>query len=236
MYLLINHLTRMRQGFMCTAGVNLATGQHVRPVVRKQLGIDMLARHGGPFDIGALVELGPTLRVGQPPELEDYRFNPKKAARKGTASGQLLWDWQVRLARSTLTELFGNELTRRGAHSCAVDLHQGKASLGCWASPRCAELYMAPRPDRPPQVRLRASDGEFDLDLGVTDIRLYGADHVTPDEAAVSRVRERLRAGEEVILTVGLTRPPPPAPGQPQVHWLQVNNFHFREDQIWQLG
>lgn len=236
MYLLINHLTRMRPGFMCTAGIDLATGRHVRPVVRKQLGTELLARHGGPFDIAALVELGPTLYAGQRPEVEDYRFNPKKAVRKGTASASFLWGWLERLARPKLVDLFGPELTCRGARSCAVDLHRGKASLGCLASPRCEGPYLAVRPDRTPQVRLRVSDGAFDLDLGVTDVRLYGPDHVTPDEAAVGRVRERLQAGEPVILCAGLTRPPPPMIGQPQVHWLQVNNFHFNDQELWQLG
>jgi hypothetical protein len=37
MQIVINHLTRMQRGFMCVAGVDLATGRHVRPVLASQL-------------------------------------------------------------------------------------------------------------------------------------------------------------------------------------------------------
>jgi hypothetical protein len=236
MLILINHLTRMRQGFMCTAGIDLATGRHVRPMLRQQMGIELLVRHGGPFEMGHLVDLGPTLWEGQAPEMEDYRFNAKRAVRKGPTSAKVLWDWLVRLSRSRLADLFGPELTPRGPHSCGVDLKHGRVSLGCLSSPRCSDLYLRPRADAPPQVRLRVTDGQFDLDLGVTDIRLYGPDHVTPDEAVVRRVGERLRAKEELILCVGLTRPHAADPNQTPIHWLQANNFHFRDETIWQLG
>ena len=55
MQLVINHLTRMQQGCMCTAGIDLATGLHVRPVLDRQMTIDMLSVYGGPFDIGRIV-------------------------------------------------------------------------------------------------------------------------------------------------------------------------------------
>jgi hypothetical protein len=70
----------------------------------------------------------------------------------------------------------------------------------------------------------------------VTDIRLYGADHVTPDAAIVQRVAERLQGAPEVILGVGLTRAFRGADDEPAMHWLQVNNLHFPNDPVWRLG
>ena len=83
---------------------------------------------------------------------------------------------------------------------------------------------------------MRVSDGYFQLDLGVTDIRLYGADHVTPDTKIVRRVVKRLQGGSETILSVGLTRAYASSPDFNPVHWLQVNNVHLKDDPLWQLG
>ena len=68
------------------------------------------------------------------------------------------------------------------------------------------------------------------LDLSVTDLRLYGSDHVTPDALAVQRTSRRLASGESAILALGLTRPYPP---EGPIHWLQVNNVHFEADPLW---
>ena len=48
MRIVINHLTRMRRGYICTAGIDLANGQHVRPIPRSgDLRYRDLATHGG---------------------------------------------------------------------------------------------------------------------------------------------------------------------------------------------
>ncbi len=69
------------------------------------------------------------------------------------------------------------------------------------------------------------------------DIRLYQSDHVTPCEATVARVNERLERGNvEVILTVGLSRRFKKAAHDPAFHFLQVNNIHFEGEPVWPLG
>ena len=83
---------------------------------------------------------------------------------------------------------------------------------------------------------MRVTDGELDLDLGVTDIRLYGEDHVTPDRETVNRLAKRLADGTVVVLSMGLTRPFAGSSNFAPVHWLQVNNIHLEDDPIWQLG
>ena len=48
MRIVVNHLTRMRRGYICAAGINLATGEHVRPLPRSgDLRYRDLAAHGG---------------------------------------------------------------------------------------------------------------------------------------------------------------------------------------------
>ena len=83
---------------------------------------------------------------------------------------------------------------------------------------------------------MRVYDGDYDLDLSVTDIRLYQADHVAPNTDLVARIERRLNSDTGVILSVGLTRPFASSPDLPPMHWLQVNNIHLNDDPTWQLG
>ena len=72
--------------------------------------------------------------------------------------------------------------------------------------------------------------------LSVTDIRLYGEDHVTPVAERVQTVQARVARGVDVILAVGLTRPFSSNPSLPPVHWLQVNAIHLADDPAWRLA
>jgi hypothetical protein len=86
------------------------------------------------------------------------------------------------------------------------------------------------------RIRLQFTSGQYEFELGVTDIRLYGPDHVTPDAEVVQRVADRLQAAPSVILGVGLTRPFRGESDEAARHWLQVNNLHFEDDPCWRLG
>jgi hypothetical protein len=77
---------------------------------------------------------------------------------------------------------------------------------------------------------MKMRDGLFNLSVSVTDIRLYRDDHLTPAGNIVSQVVGRIESGEEVILSVGLTR------AFAGSHWLQVNNIHLESCPTWQLG
>jgi hypothetical protein len=51
------------------AGVDVNTMDHVRPMLRHgRLTVGLLKRNGGPFDIGSVVDLGPTAYAGHAPE------------------------------------------------------------------------------------------------------------------------------------------------------------------------
>jgi hypothetical protein len=236
MQIVVNHLTRMQPGFICVAGLDVETNAHVRPTTTSRLSARLLVRHGGPFDLGAIVDLGATYRAGRPPEIEDYSFQPRLARRVGQLAPAEFWDRLLAVSATRLHDLFGPALTRRGARSCAVDAGKGTASLGCLLPAEPPTLSTRARPGRPDQVRLGVSDGRFALDLGVTDIRLYGADHVTPDRERIEQVAARLRGGVATVLAVGLTRASAGTPDYPPVHWLQVNSIHLADDPGWRLG
>jgi hypothetical protein len=227
----------MRSPFICAAGVELSTGRHVRPVLgnRQQLNAALLARNGGPFEIAVRVDLGEVTPAGSPPETEDYRFAPEQTTVLDEVPPAEFWRLLNELAEVRLARLFGPDLTKRGTSAAAVDVGRGAASLGCLVPAGRPQLYVRPRAGRPAQVRLRVSDGELDLDLGVTDIRLYADKHVTPDAQTVDRVARRLSAGEPVILSVGLTRAAASSADFAPVHWLQVNNIHLESDPAWRL-
>ena len=228
MKVVINHLTRMQSGYICAAGVDVHAKQHVRLMpARGHLRPELLAAHGGLFDMAVILEVGPTKRIGAPPEIEDREFDLRQTKFLGVLAPHRFWNMLTQMAQPKLTDIFGDALRARSSGSCAVEAGKGKASLGCLTPARPPELLLRQRPDKPAQVRLRVSDGQFDLDLAVTDIRLYGPDHATPDIEAIEAVASRLRS-ETVILSVGLTRPYTPSDNLAPMHWLQVNNIHFR--------
>lgn len=236
MKIVVTHLTRMQKGYICVAGIDLATSQHVRPVLRSQMRKEMLACYGGPLDIGSIVELGWTKWIGAAPELEDYLFHRSEARSLGEMQGAALWNLLQSLARPRLQDIFGKDLQAHGGCACGVAVGRGVASLGCFSPMQRPRLFLQRRdPLSGGRLRMRLESGPHVFQVGVTDIRLYAADHVTPDPEIVERVAERLRDGPDVILGVGLTRPFRPTPEEPALHWLQVNNLHFADDPCWRL-
>jgi hypothetical protein len=222
MRIVVNHLTRMQPGYICVAGIEPKSGNHVRPVLAGRLGTDLLAKNGGPFDIATLVDVGPTRHCGSPPETEDHLFTPANAAIGGEIAAGRFWDMLCENADSDLRSIFGAELQQHRT-SAVVNLNRGVASLGC------IRLETRPRVEVNSWGKIRAyvNDGEFDLDLSVTDLRLYRDDHQTPKRTLVAEIESRIRHGVPVVLAVGLTR------GFRSYHWLQVNNIHLEDDPVW---
>ena len=234
MEILIDHLTRMQPGFMCVAGIDPATGQHVRPVlVGARLATLLLAPYGGPFDMGALVELGPVKPAGQPPETEDQRFEAWHSRRLRYAAPAELWEAIQKCARPSFGAIFGPALRPQG-RTCAVDLGQGTASLGCLNVKERPQLVVETYGTKR-NLRMRVWDGALGGNLAVTDLRLFEDDHATPRTSLVDDMNRRIAAGVELILAVGLTRPFAPD-GVTAYHWLQVNNLHLADNPDWRLG
>jgi hypothetical protein len=222
----------MQHGYICVAGVDVDTNRHVRPEAYGRLSLRLLARHGGPFAIGHVVDLGATTPTGRPPEVEDHRFEPRRATRRRVVPPSEFWTCLMQVAKPRLADIFGPQLAPRGRRTCGVDAGQGEASLGCLLATGTLDLYLRPRPDKPAQVRMHLSDGDFDVDISVTDMRLYD-DDMSPATDAVRHLAEQLKIGTRTILSVGLTRAFAPDPALPAVHWLQVNNIHPEDNPIW---
>lgn len=218
--MVINHLTRMRSGHICVAG--LQDGQHIRPI--RPHG-HWSRRHLAPpfgFAVGAEVTLGATQPAGSAPEVEDVRVQTEASV---TSVRRLrddeFWDLLNAAAVNSTSAIFGGTITRGRGGSAFVPLGQGIASLGCLRA-SAAELIIGG--DR---VRVEMADPELGtLNLSLTDLRICDADH-RPVRARAVTVAKRLAMGGDVILSVGLSRPFAPAGGDAACHWLQINNIHF---------
>jgi hypothetical protein len=232
MRILVNHLTRMQPGYFCAAGVDLETETHVRPVLRRgRLTTDLLSTNDGPFDIGSVLDLGPTTDVGHAPELEDRRFDPAGVRWLRDDEPQDFWKALDRVARENLEDIFGPAL-ELWDESGTVDVGEGHASLGLLKPEKQPWMYV----DHRGTVRLVLDYLLPSVDLSVTDLRLYERDGRTPRRDLVQSLQKRLEAGVEVILSVGLTRPWQKRNDDAERHWLQLNNIHLKDDPLWQLS
>lgn len=157
---------------MCVAGVDVETGAHVRPVVvGRRLGSELLACHGGPFDLATVVDLSITEPVPRPPQVEDHAFKPRNARVVRPVKPSIFWEILDYLAQPKLATLFGPDLKHIGNGHAGVDLDRGMASLGCLEPARPPRLYIRHRERGNHQVRVTVDDGLFRLDLSATDIR-----------------------------------------------------------------
>jgi len=234
--LVINHLTRMAPGRICVAGLDPATCQHLRLVLpRQHMKTDMLARYGGPFDIGHLVACRHGRPKPKPPHVEDYLIPPAQITLQGVAEEVQYWELLKQVSKTSLREIFGAALRQLGTAAYGTAAGQGEASLGCLRLRKRPELYLDGRTELP-QVRLRFTDGELQVEAPVNDLRLYGENHYSPLPHQLAATQEKLRISRGVILSLGLTRAFAATPEQPPVHWLQVNNLHFQEQPLWRLG
>ncbi len=231
MRILVNHLTRMQPGYFCAAGIDLEKETHVRPVLRRgRLTTDLLSTNGGPFDVGSVLDLGPTTYAGGAPELEDYSFDPSAARWLFDDEADDYWDALDGVAQESLQEIFGPAL-ELWDESGTVDVGEGNASLGCLKPEKQPWLYV----DHRGTVRMVLDYLLPSVDLSVNDLRLYERDGRTPRRNLVAGVQRRLEAGVETILSVGLTRPWQKRGDTAERHWLQVNNIHLEDDPLWQL-
>jgi hypothetical protein len=227
----VNHLTRMQPGYFCVAGLEANATRHIRPVLRHgRLTIDLLSTGGGPFDIGARVDLGPTTHAPHAPELEDHRFDPSSTHRLSDDDPDAYWSTLDGVAQESLEEIFGSAL-ELWDESGTVDVGEGHASLGCLRPEKQPWLYV----DHRGTVRMVLDYLIPSVDLSVNDLRLYERDGRTPRRNLVDSVQRRLKAGVEIILSVGLTRPWQKWGDTEERHWLQVNNIHLEDNPLWQL-
>ena len=202
MQIIVTNVTRMHDGRVCVAGVDVQRKVHVRPVLRFGcLTRDCLAEAGGPFALGSIVDLGHTRHCGSPPEVEDHHFDLDCARRVGSLSEEKLGALLDALAVDDPRTIFGDVLhTPEGyPRSLVTDSGRGKASLGVWrlrTRPQLTLAYGA--------AKLDCSCSLGSKRFSVTDVRLFADDLMSVDEAAVTRTRFAIVASSHVLLCVGL--------------------------------
>jgi hypothetical protein len=228
--IVVNHLTRMQPGYICVAGIDPESNTHIRPVLGgRRLTTNFLKRHGGPFDIGVVVDLGKTHHRESPPEVEDHLFDASHTAAVGELGPDKFWRLLKAASRPDLVGIFGSGLQAQG-RGCAVDVGTGSASLGCLAPTTPPHIEI----DAYDKVRMSLADGNFTVYLSLTDLRLYHQDQKTPRVRIVRDVQRRIGSGVRVVLSLGLARAWLKPGDTARRHWLQINNVHLEDDPAWQ--
>lgn len=216
MKIIINHLTRMGPPRICVAGVDASTFEHVRPTTPPS---DLITRkllrgNGGPFAVGALVDLGDTNPRPNAPEVEDHRFTTSEATFVDQLTDEEYIGVLQEVSSNTLEGAMGPDLISKGNRKWAVTTGTGERSLA----------VLTPR-GRPAlkiefeKLRLHLSYPDAAANLSVADLRFYDTDHKTIRTDVVQDVNARLARGVDSYIMLGLSRP---FPGEDQ-HWLQVN-------------
>jgi hypothetical protein len=223
MVIVLNHITRMRGSRICVAGIDRRTGRHVRPTTGPTDKLDrtLLAGHGGPFALGAAVDLGPASPAPEVPESEDHRFTPAAARAVGRLDRYEYLHLLDGVSRTDLHSIFGPALTRH-TWKLAVDVGAGAVSLGVLRPTRRPTLEIDRRGR--PQLKLRDLD-QPPAYVPVTDVRFVEEDHRTVKRATVEDVVRRMSRGVDTLLMVGLSRAFRAKDGDPARHWLQVNGI-----------
>jgi hypothetical protein len=222
MRIVVNHLTRMEAPRICIAGIDPKAERHIRPTTgrARPLTRRLLAEEGGPFALGALIDLVDATPEPKAPETEDHLFRPESARVLGHVSPDRYQELLDEHARDRLREIFGEELVRHD-WNYAVDKGCGAASLGILRVRRKPDLDV----DRYGKLRLRLNDEAKPAFLSVTDVRLVEPDHQTIKTEVVADIRARMRRGVGVILMLGLARAYAKPGDDHERHWLQANGI-----------
>jgi hypothetical protein len=208
---------------ICVAGIETATYRHVRPVTSPGGGLltrELLRVTGGPFGVGALVDLGSVMAVPNAPEMEDHEFDATHAKYAGDVDEVAYLELLNALCEADIRAAFGPELERVG-RTYAVEPGCGSRSL--------AVLRAEHRPvfeiNEYGELRLWYKDVEPPAYLSVKDVRLFEDDQKTIKVSVVDDISQRLRQGVEAFLMLGLTRPWLKPGETHERHWLQLNGI-----------
>ena len=222
--IVVNHLTRMSCPRICVAGIDPDSRRHLRPVTGPDdpLTRDLLVESGGPFEVGAVVELGEVAPRPDRPEVEDALFDPDRARQVARLSDGDYLELLDAVAHGSLEEAFGSDLQRRG-WKYAVDRGEGECSLACVRAAPGTDLEIDERFGK--RLQLRFKDAESLTFVPVNDLRFYKSDHKTIESDRVDDVAGRLASGVAAWLSFGLARAFKAPKDDAERHWLQVNGI-----------
>lgn len=215
----------MRSPRICIAGIKVDSKQHLRPVTAPDdlITRSLLAEEGGPLQLGAGVELGPTTATPNPPETEDHLCQTGNFEALGVLSGDEYFELLTQVDGGDLGTTFGPGLRRNG-NTYAMESGGGKHSLACIRADQGARLlidFEKPYLRLPDQAKIK-----------VTDVRFFEPDQKTLRKDAVADVNARLENGVAAFLMFGLSRPWA-RPGEDQkLHWLQLNGICLEDSPL----
>jgi hypothetical protein len=221
MRIVVDHVTRMSAPRICVAGLDVETHDHVRPTTSAT---DLITRRllrdeGGPFGMGAVVDLGSVVPEGAAPETEDHRFSTENAEHVGDLEGTEFLNLLDDVRAPDLESAFGPSLERVG-WKYAVEPGHGQNSLAVVRASRRPSLEIDRRYGR---LQLQFHDPSPKTYLSVTDVRFYEPDHTTIRMDVVGDVSRRLGRGVDVYLMLGLARAYRGPSDDRERHWLQLN-------------
>ncbi len=223
----------MSRPYICVAGLLEDGSAHVRPIAG-QLHQTLAGRFGGPFEVGAVVDLGEVRPQPSAPETEDHTFDPTVAATVKALPKTDFWNLLKGASSTSLQTLFGPELetlhTSRGL-GAAVLPGKGARSLAVLRTQGTVTVNVETDYGGKQQVRVVFNSDLGELDLGTTDLRVYNNDY-TVNKEAVSRVQDLLKSSDEILLGVGLARAFA-RKGDRKRHWLQANAIYTESDPAW---
>jgi hypothetical protein len=210
MRIVVNHVTRMAAPRICVAGIDTNTLEHVRPTTPPS---DLITRallrtEGGPFGVGAVVDIGDAVAVPSPPETEDHQFRTSRARHVEDLGGDEFLELLEQVSAEDLGSAFGPELEPVG-WKYAIEAGCGECSLAV-LRPRQRPVLAVD--DKFGKLQLQFNDLDRRTYLPVTDVRFYEEDQATVRTGVVNDVARRIR-GESTCS--GLTAPRPTRGQQP---------------------
>jgi hypothetical protein len=220
--IVLNHITRFTGTRICIAGVELAELEHVRPTTPSSDPItrELLSDEGGPVQIGALLDIGEATPDPSPPETEDHLFATSNAELVELLDGDTYLEMLNSVSDRDIQTAFGPSL-HRVRKGYAIDAGQGKRSLAVVRARETPTLAVDPWE----KLRLTIPDMEHSPALSVTDVRFVEKDHKTIKHDIVKDVNDRLAAGVDAFLMLGLARAIQFPWDTQERHWLQVNGI-----------
>jgi hypothetical protein len=221
MQIVINHVTRMRGTRICIAGVDLSTGEHVRPVTHagETLTRALLRGNGGPVGPGTLVDLGDPEPSPSVPEVEDQLVWLDDLTAAGALSPDEYLEMLELVRAGDLSEALGEDLEEVRQRKFGVEEGRGDRSLGVLRLTE-PELEI----DRYDTLHVRTHWPDTAAKLRVTDLRFYEADG-TMRRDVVRDVNARLESGVKVYAMVGLAHAMDDELSGRRIHWAQVNGL-----------
>jgi hypothetical protein len=227
--ILINHLTRMNHPNYCIAGIDIDRKTHVRPELKNGRITDIyLGKKRGPFSIGSIVEI-PDLDLNpEKPQSENARFRAQRVRVIQKLSSSEFWNYLNEYAKKNLEEIFTElnyEEKNNGRFGTFVKPREGNVSLGILKTKNLM-LYSSPTGGASIKLRAVLRENNRQIDLSVTDYRLYEDDFITP-KFELFKKYEELAIKEDLMICVGLTKL-----YNEKYHWLQVNNIYFKNGPI----